>query len=294
MKRVWESLGRRPSYSEFKRLGHIGVKVYERRWGNWKKSIEAFYAQAGYDTIGLAGTHATPSLLLEELSRLAHGSGKSLFPFKMYRELGGAYSIGAFQRHFGSWNAAVERVGLRDGHAGRYSDELLFAEMQRLWEKYGRQPTYKDMNRDGAISGRVFQNRFGSWMKAVHAFCADRQSLSNAHEQTDCAVQIGPAQVQPDQSAVRSADQPEESITATQETIAVDSRRVPSLRLRFRVMQRDSYRCVICGRSPATHLGLPLEIDHIVPWSQGGLTIFENLQTLCKDCNLGKSDLAPR
>ncbi len=36
IKRVWETLGRRPSYSEFKRLGHIGVKVYERRWGNWK------------------------------------------------------------------------------------------------------------------------------------------------------------------------------------------------------------------------------------------------------------------
>ncbi|QKE39815.1 MAG: HNH endonuclease [Ferrovum myxofaciens] len=31
-----------------------------------------------------------------------------------------------------------------------------------------------------------------------------------------------------------------------------------------------------------------MEIDHIFPWSEGGETIEENLQSLCFDCNRGK------
>lgn len=33
--------------------------------------------------------------------------------------------------------------------------------------------------------------------------------------------------------------------------------------------------------------------DHIVPWSRGGKTVYENLQMLCKACNSAKSDCSP-
>ncbi len=52
----------------------------------------------------------------------------------------------------------------------------------------------------------------------------------------------------------------------------------------------DGFRCINCGRSPATEVGVELHVDHIHPWSKGGKTVIENLQTLCSDCNLGKSD----
>ena len=65
--------------------------------------------------------------------------------------------------------------------------------------------------------------------------------------------------------------------------------REPSKSLRFDVFQRDRYKCVICGRSPATH-PVELHVDHIKPYSLGGETLLGNLQTLCSDCNLGKSN----
>lgn len=59
-----------------------------------------------------------------------------------------------------------------------------------------------------------------------------------------------------------------------------------TLRLRFEVMKRDKFRCSICGARAGD---IELEIDHIIPVSKGGKTEINNLQTLCFDCNRGKS-----
>lgn len=56
-------------------------------------------------------------------------------------------------------------------------------------------------------------------------------------------------------------------------------------KLRFAIYARDGHRCLKCGRSTAD-----LEIDHIFPISKGGKTTFDNLQTLCRSCNLKKSN----
>lgn len=66
--------------------------------------------------------------------------------------------------------------------------------------------------------------------------------------------------------------------------------RVISDKLRYQVLKRDNFKCCACGASPAKDPSVVLHIDHIVPWSKGGETIFDNLQTLCSKCNLGKSD----
>jgi 5-methylcytosine-specific restriction endonuclease McrA len=42
--------------------------------------------------------------------------------------------------------------------------------------------------------------------------------------------------------------------------------------------------CVICKKSKEKYEG-----DHIIPWSKGGKTSYENLQVLCIPCNQSKS-----
>ncbi len=67
------------------------------------------------------------------------------------------------------------------------------------------------------------------------------------------------------------------------------SSRVISDKLRYQVLKRDNFKCCACGASPAKDPAVELHIDHIVPWSKGGETTLENLQTLCSKCNIGKS-----
>jgi 5-methylcytosine-specific restriction enzyme A len=59
-----------------------------------------------------------------------------------------------------------------------------------------------------------------------------------------------------------------------------------SLSVRVDVLTRDGYKCVFCGRNSQQ---VDLEIDHIIPYSKGGNNFIDNLQTLCFDCNRGKS-----
>ena len=66
--------------------------------------------------------------------------------------------------------------------------------------------------------------------------------------------------------------------------------RAISDKLRYKVLKRDNFKCCACGASPAKDPSVELHIDHITPWSKGGETILENLQTLCSKCNIGKSD----
>lgn len=58
--------------------------------------------------------------------------------------------------------------------------------------------------------------------------------------------------------------------------------------LRYDIMKRDGFRCVLCGRTAAD--GVKLHVDHILPVSKGGKTEADNLRTLCDECNLGKRD----
>jgi 5-methylcytosine-specific restriction endonuclease McrA len=50
-----------------------------------------------------------------------------------------------------------------------------------------------------------------------------------------------------------------------------------------RVFARDGRQCRYCGNDEN------LQVDHIIPRKVGGTHDLENLQVLCRDCNLRKS-----
>lgn len=58
--------------------------------------------------------------------------------------------------------------------------------------------------------------------------------------------------------------------------------------LRYDILNRDNFTCVICGAS--SRQGARLHVDHIIPVSKGGKSVPSNLRTLCERCNIGKSN----
>ena len=61
-------------------------------------------------------------------------------------------------------------------------------------------------------------------------------------------------------------------------------------KLRYEVMERDGFRCVLCGRGAKD--GATLQPDHIKPRSLYPDLALEpsNVRTLCADCNIGKGE----
>lgn len=58
------------------------------------------------------------------------------------------------------------------------------------------------------------------------------------------------------------------------------------------ILQRDNYRCVVCGRGKAD--GVELQIDHVKPKDAGGKNTIENGETLCGQHNFIKKNYSQR
>ncbi len=66
-----------------------------------------------------------------------------------------------------------------------------------------------------------------------------------------------------------------------------ENRKGINLKLRYQVLRRDKFHCVLCGKSAADGTTI-LVIDHINPVVKGGNNVIDNLRTLCQACNQGK------
>ncbi len=178
-------------------------------------------------------------------------------------------------RHFGSWKAFVEGAGLSvspEYHEPANEDQL-FENIEKIWELLGRQPKTSDFSESiSCFSASTYKRRFGSLRKALEAFVAS-VAMEGTAQVENSPKQI--AEITPQQSALK--------VHKTSLTV--------SWRMRFLVMRRDDFKCRIDGKSPATHPGTVLVVDHVTPWDAGGETVMENLQTLCEPCNGGKSNL---
>lgn len=201
--------------------------------------------------------------ILNDIRHIAQSLNLNTLKYHQYDEHGRVRARTAEVR-FGSWNDALTKAGLQIQRYTNIPNKDLFENLEVVWIKLGRQPRYAEMTRPLSLYHvHTYQKRFGTWLKALQEFV----------------------------NYVNSENEEELPLENSDHHIATRGIRQPNLRLRFLVMRRDNFRCQHCGKSPATHPNVELHIDHIVPYSQGGETVSENLQTLCKECNVGKSSL---
>lgn len=273
IRRVADILQEKPlTIASFDKASRVNHTTITRRFGNWKNALQ----KAGLDDSYFHTQNLKKSKeeMILELQRVAKALGKDSFTaheFEQASEMSRTSS--AFYREFGSFKKAMEAADLTPPSVSkRYSDEERYENLLNVWTHYGRQPKYAEMKSPpSTISPKAYVTRWGSWSKALHAFVdqvnkdLDEQNNTNVIEQKEVP-------------------------TKKQTSIPEEDRREIKLGLRYKILSRDNFKCKRCGDSPATNPTCKLHVDHIVPFSKGGKTTPDNLQTLCDKCNIGKGN----
>jgi 5-methylcytosine-specific restriction endonuclease McrA len=269
LKSVAEALGKSAvTIDEYKRYGKYHPSTLQRKLGSWFSAL---------DKAGLNRTrtpfNVPPEELLADLKHVSESLGKETVTTDEY-DCHGKYYSSTLARRFGSWFAALDKACLARTRTLGVTQEGYFANLEKVWRMLGRQPKYGEMKKPlSEYCVGAYEHRFGSWRKALEAFVTYVNSEDSSSEQAEERPQ-----------AIESTYYA--NIPASPKT----SRSI-DLRKRFLVMRRDNFTCRLCGASPAKDITVELQVDHIVPWAKGGETLIDNLQTTCKKCNLGKSDL---
>ena len=275
------------SRRDFDKHSKINSTTICNRFGNstWKDALiraELGHKYGGLDFISekvkqKKSNKLTNDEIIAELRNIAKIANKEEITtddIKNYSKIIGPAVIRA---RFGSWKKGLEKAGLKSSiHGHRHSIEDYFENLLNVWTHYGRQPLYREMNLPPSqITVEGYRSRFGNWGKALEAFVSEMNREENLPVIKEKSLPI-------------KIVEKHQEINKQSITIA-DRRQIP-LGLRYKVLSRDNFKCVRCGRSPATNPEVELHIDHKVPFSLEGKTIFENLETKCKECNLGKSN----
>lgn len=261
--------GARLTREKFDNISRVHSSTLSRRFGSWNNALD----KAGIsESIAPRVRRLSRAAVLEEIQAYARefdGQSPSMAAIAERLETHSSTLI----RSFGRWVDLLDAVGLQPVPLGRrYSDEECFENIVLLWTHYGRQPTFAELSCPPSnVGSKAYVRRWGGWRAAIDAFIHYVEQAKP------------PSQIEADTSI---RDSRGGSASSNKEFDRLP--RSPGLALRYKVLLRDRFRCLICGRSPARDLGVELHVDHIIPWSRGGESTEENLRALCFDCNLGK------
>lgn len=173
----------------------------------------------------------------------------------------GKYGRKAIKNHFGSWNNLLDKIGIKKIRIYKHlTKEEIFCIIENLWIKLQRQPNMREFESMTQHTKKIIMSNFGKWSDCLKQFI-EWENKKGGNNKIDLKIEI-----------------------------KHKTPREPSKGLRYDVLKRDGFKCVICGKSPATNPNIELHIDHIKPYSLGGETEINNLQTLCSYCNLGKGN----
>jgi HNH endonuclease/Homing endonuclease associated repeat len=208
-----------------------------------------------------------PDEITEDLQRVARILKVRTFTRDQYL-IHGKYGSSIVVRLFETWNNALQVAGLESRRTSPTTAVTdLFDNLEMLWRKLGRPPRGSEVRKPlSRFNIRSYTNRFGTVRDALKAFVRFKKTTGGKEFSNI-------------------------NIPSHQPPVIHKTPRIPSWKLRFKILSRDRFRCCACGRSPSHDADIKLHVDHKIPWSRGGETVEKNLQTLCDQCNGGKSDM---
>lgn len=267
---------------DYRTFGKYSPDTISKLFGSWNIALEAARLPLSRTKRKPRYKSASRGELIDDLRRVAELLGRMSVTCTDY-DADGIYSHNSFTREFGSWeNALIAANLLPTGFHRNISIVELYSNIERIWTAKGKQPTVSDLNGICSKYGpKAYYRAFGSWSNALQSFV----EYVNSNDLID----VEESRKTDSKNVFNTAVSPD-SMPQKNKPIMHKTARTVGDRLRFKVFLRDNFKCRICGASPATDPTVVLHVDHIFPWSEGGETIIDNLQTLCSKCNLGKSN----
>jgi hypothetical protein len=264
------------SMAEYVKYGKYNSGTFSRRFTSWINALNKAELRTKRNNMEMR--RINNEMLIKDIRTIAKQLGKESVTYSEYNKYG-KYSFPTIKERYNTWENFLRIADLKStGFVKRWNDIDMFLEIKRIWRILGRQPTTTDMKKKiSRVSLDAYSDRFGGWRKALIAFL-DYINQPEIRNENNSVMQ-------------------EKILTISEissKSVKSQVKRTPrgvNLQLRFKVLERDSFKCCVCGASPAKELNIVLHVDHIVPWSKGGETAIDNLQTLCSECNLGKSNM---
>jgi hypothetical protein len=268
------------STSLYKQHGKYGGTTFIKRFGSWLNVLEKLGLRTERNSTEMK--RISDKALVKDLLRVSELLDKKIVTSTEYYDHG-KYSSPTITERFGTWSNFVDKAGLEQtGFIRKIEDEELFSEIERIWTTLGKQPTTTDMKKGiSKYSLDSFTRRFGGWRNALTAFIEYVKSDDNSEKEDTKSPSVEEVEV----------PVTEKEVAKPRNIIPKRTPRNINLKLRFKVLLRDNFKCCYCGASPAKDPNVILHVDHILPWSKGGETELENLQAACSTCNLGKNNL---
>jgi hypothetical protein len=189
LQRFYEEFGRVPISKDFNNLkGYPSRKTFSNHFGSFGNALVA----AGFEYRGLENYRRTKQFpkgiyqfneeqlkeCIEEYIE-TYGEMPSLKDIERIPEYPTRHD---FRKLFGGYNKALIAFGYRPKHITNYSDEELKERFFEFVNKYDRIPTLHEFNNNPDYpSFWCYQNRYGSWNKAVEHYGFNSNSPTTGH-----------------------------------------------------------------------------------------------------------------
>jgi predicted transcriptional regulator len=257
----------------YSKHGQYSGSLIKRQFGGWREAL----VKAGLED-RYVGPHVT--------ERMKAQVGRAMSDDEILgriravaAQLGNAHISGAdveanseitqsqMYRRFGSVSAALRKAGVEQApHGRRYTENEVFENLLNVWTHYGRPPTVSEMDRPPSVVGpNAYIKRYGRWREALKAFIAranseveDGLSIKSAGEPSPAADASGssPSVIEAiNETGTPVLDRPiavrSRAPRPASTNIQPEDRRDPSIGLRFKVLQKNHFKCVLCGDHPA-------------------------------------------
>jgi hypothetical protein len=234
-----EELGRTPTAREMNEDGQWDSTTYQKHFGSWNNALDKAELSVN--------KNVSRERLISGLQKFAKELGRT--PTKREMEEDGPWNSTTYQKHFGSWNNALNKAGLSVNKEFDISRERLISDLQEFAKELGKAPTKGKMKEGGPWDSKTYQKYFGSWNNAL------------------------------DQAGLEINRLPISELAGTGEDYYGEN----WYKKRRETVERDVHACRVCGNDGSVH------VHHIKPRRKfddvSNSNTLDNLITLCPSCH---------